>query len=402
MTAEEPLNKRAHTVLMGTYTRYPLNIVSGHGVWVVDDQGRELVDLVAGIAVDLLGHAHPAMVRALREQAATLVHTSNLYYTEPQVLLAERLIATAFPGRVFFCNSGTEANEGAIKLARKWGRTQRGGATRIITMENAFHGRTLGALAATGSVRYREPFEPLPIGFTRVRYNDAQAVADAVDETTCAVMLEPVQGESGIHPLDPGVLGDLRRICDERDLLLILDEVQTGMGRTGTWWAYQHEGVLPDILTCAKGLGGGLPIGAILAAPRADVFEPGDHGCTFGGNPLCCAVALAVLQAIEDEGLVHNAAIAGEQLRKGLSMIAADAGIIEEVRGRGLMLAAQLREPIAMDLVRRAIDAGVLVNHIGDSVLRMVPPLIISRTEIDEAVLRLEQAFSPATAGVRA
>ena len=404
MTAPSPatLAERARAALMDTYARQPLTIAAGHGVWVVDDQGRELLDLVAGIAVNVLGHAHPAIVRALHEQASTLMHTSNLYYTEPQVELAERLVSTAFPSRVFFANSGSEANDGAIKLARKWGRRHRGGAGAIITAHGAFHGRTLGALAATGSPRYREPFEPLPPGFVRVPFNDAQAIADVVDDSTCAVMLEPIQGESGVHPLDAAVLRDIRRICDERDLLLILDEVQTGMGRTGTWWAYQQEGVVPDVMTCAKGLGGGVPIGAILAGPRADVFEPGDHGCTFGGSPLACAVGLAVMRTIEADDLVRNAVVAGDHLREGLLALAGDDSIIESVRGRGLMLAAQLRAPVAADVARRAIDAGVLVNHVGDSVLRVVPPLIITHAEVDEALLRLQRALSAAPVGTPA
>lgn len=261
------LAERARSVLMDTYQRQPLSLRSGNGVWVRSSDGREYIDLVAGIAVNVLGHNHPAMQAAIADQAAQLIHTSNLYYTEPQLELAEMLIDSAFRSRVFFCNSGAEANEGAIKLARKWGKLHRDGAGVIICAQGAFHGRTLGALAATANRRYREPFEPLPKGFVHVPYNDPDALASAIDATTCAVMLEPIEGESGIVPLEPGVLAAIRRLCDERNVLLVLDEVQTGMGRTGRWWAHQHEQATPDVMTVAKGLGGGYPIGAILAAP---------------------------------------------------------------------------------------------------------------------------------------
>ncbi|MFZ0919798.1 MAG: acetylornithine/succinylornithine family transaminase, partial [Candidatus Dormiibacterota bacterium] len=299
---------RASHVLMDTYQRQPIALRSGHGVWVTTDDGRELLDLVAGIAVNILGHNHPALRQAIAEQAATLLHTSNLYYTEPQLELAERLIASAFPSRVFFCNSGAEANEGAIKLARKWGRLHRDGAHVIVCAQGAFHGRTMGALAATANPRYRKPFEPLPKGFVHVPFDDIGALEQAIDGATCAVMLEPIEGESGVIPLERGRLAAIRRLCDARNVLLILDEVQTGMGRTGRWWAHQHEDAAPDVMTVAKALGGGVPIGAILAAPRADVFEPGDHGSTFGGGPLACAAAVAVMRTVESEGLVEHAA----------------------------------------------------------------------------------------------
>lgn len=389
----DSLQARAGAVLMRTYTRQPLTITRAHGVWVTDDEGRELLDLVAGIAVNVLGHSHPAMVGALHEQSAQLVHTSNLYYTEAQVELAELLVSSAFPARVFFANSGSEANDGAIKLARKWGKLHRDGAHVIVTALGSFHGRTLGALAATGNPRYREPFEPLPPGFARVAFDDAQAIADAIDDSTCAVLLEPIQGESGVHPLRPGVLRDIRRICDDNGVLLILDEVQTGMGRTGTWWAHQQDGAVPDVMTCAKGLGGGVPIGAILANERADVFEPGDHGCTFGGSPLACAVGIAVMRTIDEEGLLQRATIAGDYLRERVLDGAKQTGV-KEVRGRGLMLAIELIRPIAAAVAGRALDEGVLVNAIGDSTLRLVPPLVITDDEIDEAVRRLHRALA--------
>jgi predicted acetylornithine/succinylornithine family transaminase len=381
---------------MNTYARQPVALTSGHGVWATDSTGRELLDLVAGIAVNVLGHCHPAVQRALTEQARRLIHTSNLYYTEPQLELAELLVASAFPSRVFFCNSGAEANEGAIKLARKWGKLHRGGADVIVCAQGAFHGRTLGALAATGNARYREPFEPLPRGFVRVAYNDTGALADAIDAATCAVMIEPIQGESGVHPLDPGVLREIRRLCDESDVLLILDEVQTGMGRTGRWWAHQHEAIAPDIMTVAKGLGGGIPIGAILAAPRADVFEPGDHGCTFGGSPLACAAGAAVMRTIAEERLVENAATMGDYFAESISALRDGGAPIEHVRGVGLMLGVGLSADAAPQVVAAGLSSGVIVNAVGSRTLRLVPPLIISRDEVDEAVRRLGTAFAGA------
>jgi acetylornithine/N-succinyldiaminopimelate aminotransferase len=386
--------ERARTTLMDTYQRQPLALRSGTGAWVTSTDGRVYLDLVAGIAVNVLGHNHPVMQAAIAEQAARLVHTSNLYYTEPQLDLAELLIASAFPSRVFFCNSGAEANEGAIKLARKWGKVHRDGADVIICAQGAFHGRTLGALAATANRRYREPFEPLPKGFVHVPYNDLDALRSAIDGTTCAVMLEPIEGESGVVPLEPGMLAAVRRLCDERDVLLILDEVQTGMGRTGRWWAHQHEQSAPDVMTAAKGLGGGYPIGAILAAPRADVFEPGDHGSTFGGGPLACAAALAVMRTVENDGLVEHSAEVGDYLAESLSALAGRGAPIEGVRGRGLMVGVALSQDIARQVAAAALEAGLIINAIGTRTLRLVPPLIITREEVDEAVVRLGAAFA--------
>ena len=388
---------------MDTYQRQPITLQSGHGVWVTTDDGREMLDLVAGIAVNVLGHDHPALRNAIAGQAATLMHTSNLYYTEPQLQLAELLIASAFPSRVFFCNSGTEANEGAIKLARKWGKLHRDGAHVIVCAQGAFHGRTMGALAATANPRYRAPFEPLPKGFVHVPYGDLGALEQSIDSATCAVMLEPIEGESGVIPLPPGRLAAIRRLCDERNVLLILDEIQTGMGRTGRWWAHQHEVAAPDIMTVAKGLGGGVPIGAILATPRADVFEPGDHGSTFGGGPLACAAAVAVMQVLERDQLVEHAAEIGDYLAESLSALAAGGAPIAGVRGRGLMLGIALSDDIARAVAAAALDEGLIINAIGERTLRLVPPLVITGNEIDEAVLRLSRAFDAvAGSGTRA
>jgi acetylornithine/N-succinyldiaminopimelate aminotransferase len=388
------LAERAKAALMDTYQRQPLAIRSGNGVWVTGEDGREYLDLVAGIAVNVLGHNHPALHQAIAEQAGTLMHTSNLYYTAPQLELAELLIESAFPSRVFFCNSGAEANEGAIKLARKWGKLHRDGGHVIVCAQGAFHGRTMGALAATANPRYRKQFEPLPKGFVHVPYDDLGALERAIDAATCAVMLEPIEGESGVIPLAPGRLAAIRRLCDERDVLLILDEVQTGMGRTGRWWAYQHEDAAPDVMTVAKGLGGGVPIGAILAAPRADVFEPGDHGSTFGGGPLASAAAIAVMRAITSEGLVDHAAEMGDYLAESLSALRENGAPIAGIRGRGLMLGVALERDIARDVARAALDGGLIVNAIGDRTLRLVPPLIITRDEVDIAVQRLSAAFA--------
>ncbi|MDQ6847780.1 MAG: acetylornithine transaminase [Candidatus Dormibacteraeota bacterium] len=393
MSSLDVLRDRADAALMHTYARQPLEIVSGHGAWVRDADGRELIDLVGGIGVNVLGHSHPAVRRALTEQAAALIHTSNLYYTAPQVELAERLIATAFEGRVFLCNSGAEATEAAIKLARKWGRRHRGAATGVVVLTGAFHGRTLGALAATANRRYREPFEPLPAGFVHVDA-DLDAISAAVDDGTAAVLLEPIQGESGVVPLADDLVAGVRALCDERDLLFMVDEVQSGMGRTGRWWAHQHAGVLPDVMTVAKGLGGGVPVAAVLASPRADVLEPGDHGTTFGGNPLASAAACAVLRTIDEEHLVERAARMGDYLRESLLSLRADGVPVAAVRGRGLMLGVVLDEPVASRAGRAALDCGVIVNAIGDSVLRLLPALTTSESEIDEGLRRLREAFA--------
>jgi acetylornithine/N-succinyldiaminopimelate aminotransferase len=394
MSAPATLAERAKAALMDTYQRQPVGLQHGNGTWVTTTDGREMLDLVGGIAVNVLGHNHPALQSAIAEQAARLIHTSNLYYTEPQLELAELLIASAFPSRVFFCNSGAEANEGAIKLARKWGKQHRDGADVIICAQGAFHGRTLGALAATANRRYREPFEPLPRGFVHVPYNDIGALETAIDSSTCAVMLEPIEGESGVVPLEPGRLAAIRRLCDERDILLILDEVQTGMGRTGRWWAHQHEEAAPDVMTIAKGLGGGFPIGAILAAPRADVFEPGDHGSTFGGGPLACAAAVAVMRTVEADDLVRHAAEMGDYLAESLSALAERGAPIAGVRGRGLMLGVALSDDLAPKVAAAALEEGLIINAIGARTLRIVPPLVITRDEVDEAVQRLGRAFT--------
>jgi acetylornithine/N-succinyldiaminopimelate aminotransferase len=373
-------SEQADRYLMQTGRRLPVTFVRGRGCLVYDEAGREYLDLVAGIAVNLLGHSHPDVVATLSRQAAQLIHTSNLYFTQPQVELARRLVELSFPSRVFFCNSGAEANEAAIKLARKWGARNRGGAFEIITSTGSFHGRTLATVTAGGQHKYSDPFQPLPAGFAHVPYNDAAAIEAATTDKTVAVMLEPVMGEIGVIPAAPGYLERVREWCDKKNLLLILDEVQTGLGRTGRWFAHQHAGITPDVMTLAKGLGGGVPIGACLANARADVFEPGDHGSTFGGNPLACAVASTVLAVIERDGLVGHAAEMGDALHASVQDLGA-----KQVRGLGLMQAFEFEEPKAKAFQNACLEAGLVVNAVDDSSVRLVPPLVIGPEDIERA-----------------
>jgi acetylornithine/N-succinyldiaminopimelate aminotransferase len=385
---DQTLVELEHRYLMGTFKRLPATLVEGRGVTVRDSEGREYLDLVAGIAVNALGHAHPAVARALADQAGRLIHTSNLYYTEPQVALARKLVELSFPSRVFFANSGAEANEAAIKLVRKWGRLHRDGAFEIITTDGSFHGRTLTTVTAGGKEAYSAPFGPLPPGFVHVPFGDVDAIRAATTGRTAAVMLEPILGEAGVVPPPAGYLEGVRAWCDERDLLLVLDEIQTGLGRTGRWFAHQHHGIVPDVMTLAKALGGGVPIGACLAGPRADVFEPGDHGSTFGGNPLACAAGIAVLRTIEEEGLVGHAAEMGELLHASLEELDG----VSHVRGLGLMRAVVFERPVAREFQMRCLEEGVIVNAVDDVTVRLVPPLVISAAEIELATERMKRA----------
>ena len=383
--------------VMTTYARFPVALARGAGCRVWDTEGRPYLDFAAGIATCTLGHAHPDLVAAVRDQIGRLHHVSNLYYVPEQGQLAAWLVAHAAGERAFFCNSGAEANEAAIKLARKYGRTRLGIARPVVIAAHAsFHGRTLAAVTATGQPRYHRDFDPLVPGFHHVPFNHWDALVAAVDELdrdgrqVAAILLEPLQGEGGIRPGDPSYFARVRALCDERQILLMLDEVQVGVGRTGMLWGHQHLGVRPDVMTLAKGLAGGVPIGAMLARRSCDVFEPGDHASTFGGNPLACAAALAVLATLERDDLVANARARGEQLRAGLqALAAANPGKISEVRGWGLLLGAELGpdEPrTAAELARAALDAGLLVVPAGPRVVRMVPPLIVSAAEVDEAL----------------
>ncbi|MBA4370952.1 MAG: aspartate aminotransferase family protein [Coriobacteriaceae bacterium] len=373
-------------VHMPTYARKPVMFVRGSGMRLYDDDGREYLDFVAGVGCVNLGHAHPAVTAALAEQAAKLVQVSNLYFAEHRDELAETLVELLGGGRkVFPCNSGAEACEGAIKLARKWGKETRGEhCFKIVTAERSFHGRTLAALAATGQPSKQAAFEPLPPGFVHVPLNDIDALAAVVDHQTCAVMLEPVQGEGGVYQCDPEYLAAVRCLCDEREVLLVLDEVQTGFWRTGPAFAQERYGVSSDISCLAKGMANGLPIGAVVArSPVADVFKPGDHGSTFAGGPVICAAARATIAALQSERLGENAEATGGYLAAGLIALAESTGAIAEVRGAGLMLAAELIQPNAAAVAAAALARGLVVNNIGERVLRFLPPLVCGVGECD-------------------
>jgi len=370
--------------VMHTYARLPVVFVRGEGCFVYDADGKEYLDLVAGIAVNGLGHCPPKVVEAIREQAGTLMHTSNLYHTVPQPKLAKLLVEISGMTKAFFCNSGAEANEAAMKLARKAAKASGNEAKfEIVTAEQSFHGRTMGAITATGQPKYQKAFEPLVPGFRYVPYNDTDALKAAVGENTCAVILEPVQGESGVHPANPEYLKAARELCDKLNAALVFDEVQTGLGRTGKMFGYQHFGVVPDIMTLAKTLGGGFPIGCCLARDKwADVFEPGDHAATFGGNPLACAAAIAAVTEIKDGGWVENADKVGAYFREKLGTLPG----VKEVRGLGLMIAVEFEEPKAKAMAAAALERGLIVNPIGESILRFVPPLTLTSELVDRAM----------------
>jgi acetylornithine/N-succinyldiaminopimelate aminotransferase len=394
--------------VMATYGRFPLALVRGAGCQVWDDQGRSYLDFVAGIATCTLGHAHPAMVQAVTQQMQTLHHVSNLYYIPQQGALAEWLVRHSCADRAFFCNSGAEANEGAIKLARKYARTRRGIENPvIITAQASFHGRTLATVTATGQPKYQKNFDPLVPGFAYVPYNDLAALEATIAQLdpdrpqVAAILLEPLQGEGGVNPGDRAYFQRIRQICDQTGILLILDEVQVGMGRTGTLWGYEQLGIEPDIFTSAKGLGGGVPIGALLCKSSCDVFEPGDHASTFGGNPFACAVAIAVCQTLEQENLLENVQQRGLQLRAGLAQLAEKyPTLITQVRGWGLINGIELaaeQSLNAIEVVKAGMQAGVLLVPAGPKVLRFVPPLIVSAAEIEEVLTICDRLFADLT-----
>jgi acetylornithine/N-succinyldiaminopimelate aminotransferase len=374
--------------------RPPMVIERGQGSRVWDVEGREYLDMIAGIAVVSLGHSSPVVQRALAEQSAKLIHISNLYYSIPQLQLAQLLIDHSPFDRVFFGNSGAEANEAAIKLARKWGKRNRNGAYAVITAEHGFHGRTLATVTATGKEAYMRPFEPLPAGFVHVPLNDMDALERAADATTAAVLLEPIQGEGGVHVSTQTYLRDVRDFCRDQNLLFMLDEIQTGVGRLGTLWGFERWGVEPDIMTLAKGLGGGVPIGAVLAKESAAVFEPGDHGSTFGGNPLMCAVAYAVVTHILENDILGNVNRVGGVLKRGLERLSAEQPLIQQVRGEGLLLAVDLTAERAPDVVKLGIEEGVLLNATGPTTIRMAPPLTLSEAEAEEALDKFSRALN--------
>ena len=376
------------SAISNTYGRLPVAFTHGKGVWLWDTNGRRYLDAMAGIGVSCLGHDHPKLVAAISEQAARVIHTSNLYQVPQQEALAQRINEIANTTEVLFGNSGAEANEAAIKLARYYGYKKGNDLPTIITMESSWHGRTLGTLAATDSEKARTGFGPLPAGFVKVKYNDLEAVRSAGDKEprVVAVLLEVLQGEGGIRPSDIAYMKGLRKLCDERGWLMMIDEVQSGIGRTGKWLAHQWADILPDVIVLAKGLGGGVPIGAIAArGPAAGVLGPGTHGTTFGGSPLVCAAGLATLGALESEKLLENAAMVGAHLKAGLeNALKGTPGVIE-VRGQGLMLGIELEKPCGV-LVGRALEAGLLINVTRDRVVRMLPPLLINKSEADEIV----------------
>lgn len=387
MSPTEEIKALYDRYVMTTYAQ-GLTLVRGEGARVWDADGNVYLDFLAGIAVVGAGHAHPAVTRAICEQAGKLVHCSNLYYTEWQPRLAQYLSERSLKGKCFFCNSGAEANEALIKLARLWGHER--GRYEVITMRNSFHGRTLATLTATGQDKVQKGFEPLPTGFAYADFNDLASVRSAVTDKTAALLVEAIQGEGGILPADPAFMRGLRELCDEKDLLLLCDEVQCGIGRTGKWFGFQHYAVEPDAFSLAKGLGNGYPIGALVAGPRvSDVFKPGHHASTFGGTPLACAAALATLEAIEREEMLANAERMGARLKEGLERIAARHPFVTGVRGMGLMVGMVLDRP-AKPLEQRLTDKGLITLATANTVIRFLPPLNVTAEDIDEALRMVE------------
>lgn len=380
-------------LFLRTANRVPVTLVRGQGALVWDDQGKEYLDFVGGWAVNSLGHCPPVVVEALEKQAETLIQASNQFYTIPQIELAQLLIAHSCLDRIFFCNSGAEANEGAVKLARRYGKLRLNGAYQVITTYSSFHGRTLAMTAATGQSKFQEPYVPLPDGFINVEYNNVEAVKRATAEQTCAVILEPVQGEGGVNIPDDDYFKKVQSWCREKRILFILDEIQTGIGRTGTLFAYEQYGVEPDIMTLAKGLGSGVPIGALLAKENVSVFSPGEHGSTFGGNPLVCAAAHATLKYVIDNDIPEKVKRVGNYFMTRLHSLKKQFDFVTEVRGRGLLIALEFNREIAEKLVLACLDRGLLVNKVKPNALRFIPPLIITEKEVDEAVNILSDAL---------
>jgi acetylornithine aminotransferase len=403
MTAYDAIATRWEAVMMPNYGTPPAAIVRGEGCRVWDADGRDYLDLIAGIAVSALGHGHPAIVEAVRRQVATIAHTSNLVINEPALRLAERLVDLLGGGRVFLCNDGAAANEAAYKLVRRHGRAldPAGGRLEVVAAEGGFHGRTFGALALTGTPGKRAPFAPLPGPVSFVPYGDAAALSAAVTGRTAAVFLEPTLGEGGVVPPPPGYLAAAREACDRTGALLVVDEVQSGIGRTGAWFAHRAEGVRPDIVTLAKGLGGGLPIGACVGfGPTGELFAKGDHGSTFGGNPVSCAAALAVLDTIERDGLLESVRAVGARLADGLRSI--DSPLVRGVRGGGLWLALVLTRPVAAEVEAAARRGGLLVNAVQPDAIRLAPPLVLTEDEVDGFLAAMPGILAEASGAVEA
>ncbi|MBJ6752361.1 acetylornithine transaminase [Geomonas anaerohicana] len=388
--------EKADKYIMKTYGRYPLVPVKGEGCYLWDADGKRYLDFLAGVAVNNLGHCHPKVTAALAKQAAELIHCSNYYHIPTQIELAELLCNLSFANKAFFCNSGAEANEAAIKLARKYSREKYGlDRYEIITAISSFHGRTMATVSATGQEKVQKFFDPLLHGFRHIPFNDAQALRDAIGPGTCAVMLEPIQGEGGVVVPDASYFQEVRKICDENNLILIFDEVQVGMGRTGKMFAHEHFGITPDIMTLAKALAGGAPIGTMLATDKlAESFTPGTHGSTFGGNPLVTAAAVATVRAIQEEGILNHTEEIGEYLMGELEALGRKfPSLITEVRGIGLMIGVELAIP-GGDIVKTALSRGLLLNCAQEKVLRFVPPLIVGKKEVDEMIATLTEILA--------
>jgi len=394
MVGNAHIRELGEKYLMPTYARQPVAFVEGKGAYVWDADGKRYLDFVGGLAVNSLGHCHPKVMEAVTNQCGKIMHCSNLYWIEPQVELARLLVKNSALDKVFFCNSGAEANEAAIKLARRYAQTVlEQGRYKIITMGKSFHGRTVAAATATAQEKIHTGFDPLPAGFVYVPFNDIGALEEAVDESTCAVMLEPVQGEGGINVAQKSFLKEAESLCRERGILLILDEIQCGMGRTGKLFAYEHYGIRPDIMTLAKALGGGIPIGAVLATKEVSrAFGPGSHGSTFGGNPVSCAAGVAVMEVLLEEGLIDNAREVGGYLARKLRVVSEKYDFVEEVRGLGLMLGMELGFP-GGDIVDLCREKGLLINCASEKVLRFLPPLNITKEQVDRAVEILDEVL---------
>lgn len=378
----------------GTFRRQPITLTRGDGAYVWDSEGKQYLDLVAGLAVNVLGHCHPAIVEAVQYQVTQLIHVSNIYYNVPQIKLAELLHTLSGGMRAFFCNSGAEANEAAIKLARKYGRLHRNGAYEIISMDHGFHGRTLATTAATGKPAYHATWAPIPDGFKQVPFNDLEALKAATTDKTVGILIETIQGESGVWPADKAFLQGVRAWCDEQNLVLILDEIQSGMGRTGKFFAYEHYGITPDIITLAKGLAGGVPIGAMLTGTRTDLFTPGEHGTTFGGNPIACAAGVATLTTMLEENLLDHVANTGKIWRTHLERLCASYPFIDSPRGMGLMQAFHVKHDLSATIVQQAHAHSLLVNNPTPDAIRMIPPLTLSSADLEVAAERLDQALA--------
>ncbi len=386
--------KKADKYMFTTYKRFPVVLVKGKGCKLWDINGKEYLDFVGGIAVCALGHSSPIVTKVLEEQSKKLVHVSNLFYTLPQIELAQFLVAHSFADKVFFCNSGAEANEAAIKLARRYANEKFGGKRNIIiSMKGSFHGRTMATLSATGQKKIQDGFEPLLQGFRFVPFNDIEILKKMIDDSVCAILLEPIQGEGGVVCPDPEYLSEVRKLCDEREVIMILDEIQVGCGRTGKLFAYEHYGIVPDIMTLAKAMANGLPIGAMLSTEKlAKAFGPGTHASTFGGTPLVTAVSLKVLQSIIEDGWLENCKTMGQYFKNGLKELHSRYNFIKDVRGIGLILGIELDIP-GSDIVNKCIEKGFLINCVQENILRFLPPLIIQKHEISKLLETLNDIF---------